>query len=243
MLQENSWKVSRALVNTYPRVNSLVNAVWSVPDNMNHHLFLPVLNGPHPYHLYPPEEHQQRAAPTAPLSFSLAVFLSCWGVEKLLLPATIFLRSPPPQSRGNAGSVYQHSPAGPIRVGQRDWGVQGVLWLTVLIITVMGAGWGKREASSCFINATTSTLHSGGSVSSEWVSERTGRTDGVKSIGRRKGDAHCGLARRGVREDKCHSPSASRTVKYLLWRNTAKLQSGDKVRRANLKFHIHSLIK
>lgn len=99
MLQENSWKVSRALVNTYPRVNSLVNAVWSLPDNMNHHLFLPVLNGPHPYHLYPPEEHQQRAAATAPLSFSLAVFLSCWGVEKLLLPATIFLRSPPPISR------------------------------------------------------------------------------------------------------------------------------------------------
>lgn len=115
----------------------------TLPDNMDHHPFLQVLNGPHPYHMYSPEEHQQRVAVTAPLSSSLAAFLSCWGVEKLPLPATISLHFPP--SQGNAGSVYQHSPPGHRGVGQRDSGVgEGeMLWLTVLIITVIGAGWGK----------------------------------------------------------------------------------------------------
>lgn len=154
----------------------------TAPDSMNHHLFLPVLNGPHPYHMYFPEERQQRAAARVPLSRSLAAFLSCWGVEKLPLPATISLRFPP--SQGNAGSVYQYSPPGHRRVGQRDWGVRRVLWLTVLIITVMGTGWGKWEVSSCFLNAaTTSTLHSGNTVRTEWGTERT---EGGKKIGRRE---------------------------------------------------------
>lgn len=142
-------------------------------------------SGPHSYHMYSPEEHQQRATVTAPLSSSLADFLSCWGVEKLPLPATISLRFP--LSQGNSGTVYQHSPPGHRRVGQWDsgvWGERGgLLWLTVLIITVIGAGWGKWGVSSCFLNATTSTLHSGDTVRGEWG---TGRTEGVKTIGREK---------------------------------------------------------
>lgn len=70
---------------------------------------------------------------------------------------------------------------------------------------------------------------------SQWVRNRKdrGSKNHRKQGGRISGgDAYRGLARHLVRKDKPHSSSTSVAVKYLLWRNISKLQSGKKVRGA-----------
>lgn len=149
---------------------------------MGHHLSLPELSRPRPYHTPSPAESGTHHA-------SLPLPCRCSWLVRFLksFPSLPLSPSVSLHLRGNDGSVYQHSPPGHRGVGQRDWGVRRVLWLTVLIITVISSGWGKWEVSSCFLNATTAaptgSLHSADTVHSE---RGAGRTEGWKSIGRRE---------------------------------------------------------
>lgn len=110
------------------------------------------LDGLHPYHMCSLEERQQRAAvtclspPPSLLSFPVKVLSSFLFLPPSPSVSPHLWGAPDP----SISKALQATEGWDCRIGVGG-GVRWLLWLTVLIITVMGTGWGKWRASSCFL--------------------------------------------------------------------------------------------
>lgn len=174
----------------------------TLSDNTGDHIILCARWPSSISHVFPRRTPAESGS-NMPLSGTLPALLSCWGVEKLPLPATISLRLPP--SLGSTRSIYQQSPAGHRRVGLWDWSGGGGAVAALTDSTdnhCNGRGVRKVEGKQLFPQMPPPA--SSTQVILFAVREGCGGTEGVKNYRKEGekitgGDAHWGLRRRVVR--------------------------------------------
>lgn len=151
---------------------------------------------------------------TMSLSCSLAASISCRDIEKPFLPAT---------SSGERWIYISAQPSRPHKGGTAGLEARWVLWLTVLIISVMGAGNGKVRSKQLFRKCHQQRLSLRWYCLQQMRDRKDRESNNCRKERERTGEnVHRGLARNVLGEDKSLSSSCFMTVEYPLCRSKTK---------------------